>query len=658
MRRADRAGLVILATAALATSAVGLPSLTARGQLNGSGLGPAPSGQTLTAKRGTGLIVGQVIDGTTGRPIGGALVTLTLSGIGPAAGRGQAIPPGVVVQFSSAGRVLADGEGRFVFHDLPEGSANLAASVPGYTAGSYGAKRPNDAPRPIVISEGARVGEATIRLWKMATLSGTVVDESGDPLVGVNVSVLRFTTANGVRRTAGGPTTTTDDRGAYHFTLSSGDYVVAVPTTSTSTPRSAIDAFQQAITVPGQAATLMQDLNSSGAPMPNDTGFRVGTMQLQVSGALARNAPTPPEDGPILAYQTTYYPAALVPSQAQTITIAPGEDHANIDVTMRLTTTVRVMGSVFGPDGSGGNLGLRLVVADSRDAALNGNFPTANTISDPSGAFTFLGVPSGQYELQVTRIPRPNIVNGMPAASTTVPTLWARVPVSVGSTDVAGLSVALRTGLRVSGRVEFDGSSPRPTPDRLATLSIILQDIDGLGQGIMPARLSPDGQFTTPGVIPGRYLTVLGGSAGGGWTLKALTSNGRDLSVAPQVLESDVTNAVLTLTDHPTRLDGSVEMTPPTDTPPAVVFFPVDYAAWLSGGTAGRLSRLLGIDGSGRFTYTGLPAGDYDVAAIPSDLANDWQDPKILETIARGATRISLADGEHKSVDLKPLAIR
>jgi hypothetical protein len=440
--------------------------------------------------------------------------------------------------------------------------------------------------------------------------------------------------------------------------VTSGDYAVVVPTTSTSTPRSSIDAFQQATTVPGQAATLMRDLSSSGAPMPNDTGFRVGSMQLQPSGALARNAPTPPDDGPVLAYQTTYYPAALVPTQAQILTVLPGEERANVDVTMRLATTVRVMGSVYGPDGSGGNLGLRLVAAESRDSTFNGTYPTANTISEASGAFTFLGVPPGQYELQVTRIPRPDIVNGIQATPTAVPTLWARVPVAVGSTDMAGLSVALRTGVRVSGRVEFDGSSPRPTPERLATLTVVLQDIDGLEQGIIPARLGADGQFATPGVIPGRYLGVIGGNSGGGWTLKSLTTNGRDLSAAPQVLEGDITNAILTLTDHPNRLDGSVEMPTSADVPPAVVFFPVNYGPWLAGGTAGRLSRFIRVDASGRFMSTGLPAGDYYVAAIPTDLANDWQDPKILEAIARGATRISLSDAEHKSIDLKPLTIR
>ncbi len=656
MSLVDRAGLVVLTGAALAITVAGSRALTARGQAVPAS-GPVPPGQTQGARHGTGLVVGQVIDGTTGTPVGGALVTLTMAAL--PVSRSQPLPPGTQVAPSSGnGRVLADGDGRFVFHNLPQGRANLSASAPGYTAGSYGAKRPTDAPHPIVLGDGERFGDATIRIWKMATISGTVVDESGDPLVGVTVSVLRFTAMNSVRRAVSDRTTSTDDRGAYHFMMPAGDYIVVVPTTSTSMPRSSIDAIQQAIAAPGQAATLMQSLNSSGAPTPFEAGFRVGAMLLQTSGPLARDAPTPTDDGPVLAYQTTYFPAALVQTQAQIITVAPGEDHQSVDVTMRLTTTVRVMGNVVGPDGSGGNLGVRLVASDSRDSSFNSSYPTANTISEASGAFTFLGVPSGQYELQVTRIPRPEIVNGIPSPPTNVPTLWARLPLNVGSTDVAGISVALRTGLRISGRVEFDGSTPRPTPDRLATASLTLQDIDGQGQAIMPTRVSADGQFTTPGVIPGRYLALVGGAWGAGWSLKSVTANGHDLSAAPQLLDGDITGALLTFTDHPNHLDGSVEMLASTDTPPAVVFFPANYEAWLAGGTAGRLSGFVRVDGSGHFGLTGIPAGDYFMAAISSDLVNNWQDPTTLAAIARGATRIRLSDDDHKSVDLKPLAIR
>jgi hypothetical protein len=53
-----------------------------------------------------------------------------------------------------------------------------------------------------------------------------------------------------------------------------------------------------------------------------------------------------------------------------------------------------------------------------------------------------------------------------------------------------------------------------------------------------------------------------------------------------------------------------------------------------------------------------LPPGDYLVAAIPERLLDTWQDPKVLESLSRSATRISLAESEKRSVDLKVAAGR
>jgi hypothetical protein len=53
-----------------------------------------------------------------------------------------------------------------------------------------------------------------------------------------------------------------------------------------------------------------------------------------------------------------------------------------------------------------------------------------------------------------------------------------------------------------------------------------------------------------------------------------------------------------------------------------------------------------------------LPPGDYLVAAIPDELVNAWQDPKVLESLSRSATRISLAENEKRTVDLKVAAGR
>ena len=45
--------------------------------------------------------------------------------------------------------------------------------------------------------------------------------------------------------------------------------------------------------------------------------------------------------------------------------------------------------------------------------------------------------------------------------------------------DVTGVSVTLRTGARISGRVEFDGAAARPDAGRLQTTFITIEPGDG-----------------------------------------------------------------------------------------------------------------------------------------------------------------------------------
>ena len=97
---------------------------------------------------GTGLIIGRVIDAGTGRPVGGALVSI--GGSGPTApGRAMVVngPGGQQMTFGGPGpsmpRLMTDSEGRFVFRNLPKGVFNLTAVKPGYVDGAYGRRSPH-----------------------------------------------------------------------------------------------------------------------------------------------------------------------------------------------------------------------------------------------------------------------------------------------------------------------------------------------------------------------------------------------------------------------------------------------------------------------------------------------------------------------------------
>src|SRR5262249_51863271 len=138
-------------------------------------------------------------------------------------------------------RVLTDAEGRFFFKDLGAGSINLTVTKAGYISGSFGQLRPLGASHSIDIADGGRRHDLVVSLWRFGTVYGRVVDDAGDPVIGVDVRVLQQAFVAGHRQaTQGTPFPTravTDDRGMFRFTtLNPGDYFVVVPAIVTSEP--------------------------------------------------------------------------------------------------------------------------------------------------------------------------------------------------------------------------------------------------------------------------------------------------------------------------------------------------------------------------------------------------------------------------------------
>jgi hypothetical protein len=459
------------------------------------------------------VIAGQVLDAATGRPIPGAIVSLTTTASALAAvgvTNPVELPEMAVVSGPNVPiRVMTNADGRFVYRNLPKGRFAFSASATGYLLGSYGQRRAGGPGTGLDLEDGEKLLDAVFRLWKAGTISGMVVDETGEPVIGVGVRVLRRTIVTGRTRWSPSLTTTTDDRGIYRFaSLTPGDYAVAAISTTSSLPLGMIEAYREAITAVGvsgstNASNLIRDLSASGAPFPTTSGIRVGDQMLQQSpfGRVAI-APTPSDASRMLSYPTTYHPASISPSQLTVITLESGEERTGADIQLRLVPTAKVSGVVTGPDGPVANIGVRLLPAGLDDFSNEVGLETAATATDGRGAFTLLGVPSGAFSVKVLKTPRPqtpgaseNMVmvssaGGMSVATSvgltapippplpTEPTLWGAATVSVGDTDVSGVSVTLREGARIIGRVEFDGTRPPPAADQIQRMAVSLQPLD------------------------------------------------------------------------------------------------------------------------------------------------------------------------------------
>lgn len=57
-------------------------------------------------------------------------------------------------------------------------------------------------------------------------------------------------------------------------------------------------------------------------------------------------------------------------------------------------------------------------------------------------------------------------------------------------------------------------------------------------------------------------------------------------------------------------------------------------------------------DQNGAYSLRGLPPGDYFVLVTDNVEQGEWYDPAFLEQARQGATRMSLNEGEQKTLDL------
>jgi hypothetical protein len=611
--------------------------------------------------------MGVVLDPLDGQPVPSAQVSL------------GGAPPTVRTTV-----VLTDEDGRFVFMDLPRGAFTVTATKPGYAEGAYGRRRPMGLPQTLTLADAERIGDLKIPLWKHAAITGRIVDESAEPMVGIGVRVLRRTVVAGRRTFGPGPATRTDDRGVYRIgSLMPGDYVVVVASTQATAPESTVDTFTQLRMTP-RAPTgydFIREASFSGVSdalslFERNRGVRVGPLTFLSTGGGVRagTAPVPSAEGRIYVYPTRYYPATATASDAEVITLRSGEERAGVDVQLRLTPTSRVSGRVTGPEGP---LTVALsIVPESSDLLTDIGLETATTLSDADGRFTFLGVPEGSHHLRAIwlSVPAgggssrgaPPPVRSQTTPATPVPalggfTLWAARPITVGASDVDDLSITVSAGFRISGRAEFLGASARPEPTVLRRMSATIDPADGrpfVSTTVTRGQFDEQGRLSTYQLPPGRYYLRINNPPPG-WTLKGAVLGGRDIANVPLTLDRDVSGLVITFTDKPSSLAGQVTATTGAPDPSAtVLLFPAEPAGWTDFGALPHRLLALRVDRAGRYRAERLPPGEYLVVALPAESSADWQDPTMLQALSRVATKITLSEGDAQSLSLKTTAVR
>ena len=280
---------------------------------------PAP----VPGEKGTGAISGRVLS-ASGRPLEGARVRALRNGVTP---RGAP----------------TDAQGRFTIAQLPAGSYTLDASRTGYVTIQYGQERAAQPGKSVLVRDDETTAGADLVLPRGTAVSGTIVDEHGEPLQGVNVRAmqLRYTSGRTTAVNVGPRDRQTDDRGRYRlYGLLPGSYVI------------------------------------------------VASVEASISGATASG------------YAPLFYPGTTQASEASPIAADLGRDVSAIDLVFAETPAARVSATVRTSDATPftGNV---LLMASQRSGSIAVE-PQRPTMM-PDGSFVFPNVPPGDYVVQAMR---------------------------------------------------------------------------------------------------------------------------------------------------------------------------------------------------------------------------------------------------------------
>ena len=621
--------------------------------------------------------MGRVIDAATSAPVRGA--TVRLHDWSADAGEDPKTA------------VITDAEGQFVFGGVPEGDYRLWAEKFGYSHGTVGQRRVhpdyNDIPPTHVDANEHRAG-LTIRIWKHGAISGTIVDDFGEPLAGVSLHAYPRVFVSG-RPSVDAPRnveTRSDDRGRYRFgNLPAGEYIVGFIPAQGSAPL-ALAAENQRLAHSGDESAMMQlyaALESSWLDMPRlggSTHTRIGSWLFAIG-----QPPAFVKDGRLYVYPAQFYGGTSQSLTGKPIIVRSGEEADGINFTMRPTSGVRVSGIVTDQGGPVANMPVRLTPTGLDTVERESSMPVGVSFTDADGRFMMLAVPPGQYTLEAIKGPPREGGFGMfeamgsspdgsvisvgrevftpPAPPKRLPTLFATSSVTVGTSDVDDVSVVVRNGVRLSGRIEYNGSAKQPEVGELEHLFVRAVPRDRIGGSFgefdTGGKFGVDGRFETAELTPGFYLLMVS-EVPGGWHLDAISANGIDASSTPiEVTDKPISSIVVRFTDKASRLSGSVRVANgerPDDT--LVVVFPADRTRWVDYGPRPRALREGVVSSDGTFAINDLPAGAYVVAAVHDDLSSDWRDPAILAKLVPIGTRITMESGAQKTVTLDAGRVR
>jgi Carboxypeptidase regulatory-like domain len=337
----------------------------------------------------------------------------------------------------------------------------------------------------------------------------------------------------------------------------------------------------------------------------------------------------------------TYYPGTADPAEATTVNVGPAQEVA-VYFSLVASQSTSLSGSV--QDSLGRPVPYAKLQLRSLQVGGDANRSLGQTEGD--GTFHLRGVPPGTHTLQARAI------DTKPGGDAE----FGSTTISATGGAIEGILITTTTGLTISGRVRYEGTSARPP--KSSTVRVLTIPTDR-GAAVIPMPTDPANGLADE---LGRFqIRGLGGSvlfrtsAVRGWFLKKVLLNGIDVTDIPlEASRAGGTGAIdVILTDQQTHISGSV--TSAHGEPATQYTLVIVPAALPSEADPARWTRSIRPDQYGRFEAVGLPAGSLFVAAVESLQQGEEWAPALQQLIKDRGTKIALTDGQALTLTLELL---
>jgi hypothetical protein len=512
-------------------------------------------------------------------------------------------------ELSRSSAALTDDEGTFEFQGLPAGRYTVSVSRAGFVTLSWGQRRPMQPGTPIQLAEGQTLSGIDFRMLRGSVISGRVYDQTGEPMAGIMVRVMRLQFVQGQRQLVPAGSGQTDDRGQYRvWGLNPGDYYV-----------------------------------SAAAPMLDREGPERGdqpgsTVNVTAGRSVFTNGRGSPGS---LSYAPTFFPGVVSALEARPVNVGLSAEAAGIDFNLLRVQTSTVSGRVIGIDGGPARGAAVTLSGEGQSLRAGGPFGGVyNGRVQGDGSFSISGVPPGRYLLRA-------FAGGGRGRGDEGNNGTASQTIAVNG-DVS-VHLALSPGALLTGLVTPEGSGTWPDMSQFR-VSVISMDGPSPG-GIPSARVASTGYFEVQGIPAGTHLIRVQGARG--WVLHSALANGRDIVDTPLSIRSgeELNDVSLVVTDQLSEINGKVTDAFGTAVPEfTVLAFPMEASLWHP---QSRHIMTARPDQTGRYQLRGLPAGEYYLAVIDPVEPGEWFDPAFLERERTGAVRVTVLPGNPQVQDFR-----